>query len=124
MPVHNEHLPEAVVGETSCNVEHVLDERRPADRERSREINVMGTVADADAGKEHELVRRTLGRALADRRHDHDVGVDREMRPMIFDRRHRDQGAFPGAHRVVHLFPREMLVQIWNLCHVRLLLCS
>ena len=33
VPVHDQHLPKAVVGEAARDVERVLDEGRPADRQ-------------------------------------------------------------------------------------------
>ena len=111
VPVEEEHAPEAVASERAADVLAVARERVPADRDRSREVHVMGGVAVGDNRQEHDLVRCRLGCAPAYLPGDSDVRVDREMGPVILQGRDRDEANALLTGRETDLGPGQALVE-------------
>ena len=93
VPVDDEDPIEAVMAERAAEIEQVLDEDVPAQRDRAREVQVVGRVAVHGGGEEER--RAALGvdalagaaRDLLDQAH---VGVDRQMVAVILERGRRD----------------------------------
>jgi hypothetical protein len=108
--VEEQHPPEAVVGKGAADIGAVADEGVPADGDRPREVHVVGVVAVGDGWQQHHPVGRPGGGALADLRHDSEIGVDRQVGAVILQGGHRDQGDPVLAGRPPHLRPGQALV--------------
>ena len=115
VPVDEQDAVEAVPAERAPDVEEVLDEDVPAQRDGAREVEVVGRVA-VDRGREQQRVARAgRVRALAaPARHglgQAHVGVDRQVVAVILERRRRDHDHDVVAPaELAQLLPRVLLV--------------
>ena len=92
--VHEQDPVEAVPAERAADVEQVLDEHVPAQRDRAGEVHVVRRVA-VDGGRKQERVPGTarvdaLAGAARDRLGEAHVGVDRQVMTVILQRCARD----------------------------------
>ena len=78
-----------------ADVDEVVDERLPADRDRAREVHVVGRVAVRHRREKKRPPRSRRYRPVGQRLGDHDVGVDRQVVAVVLERRDRDD-----EHRV------------------------
>ena len=93
VPVDHEDAVEAVMAERAAEVEQVLDEDVPAQRDGAREVQVVRRVA-VHRGREQQRGAAVgvdaLARAARDLLDQAHVGVDRQVMAVILERRRRD----------------------------------
>src|SRR5439155_9439205 len=92
-------------------------ERVPLDRQGAGEVQVMWVVPVRDGGQEHGLIGQGFGRSTADLRRDAKVAVDRKVRAVILERRHRDERDAVLGRGTADLRPGQALVQQWSRPH-------
>ena len=110
MPVQQNDLLEAVVGERLRDVEDMVDEVLKVVVDRAGKIHDVTGVAITDGGQHEQLVGHQPPGAVRDPGRADNIDIEREMRAVLFDRAARHDADLAQFDGVVDLRPGEFFV--------------
>jgi hypothetical protein len=97
--------------ERAADVDRVVHERLPSDRDRAGEVHVVWRVPMHERREQDDVVGDGLGGPAADLGGDARVRVDRQVRTVVLERARRDQADAILGRRLPHLGPGQALVE-------------
>ena len=109
MPVDDDHLLEAVVGEALQNVEDVLDKVFEVNVHGPGEVHHVVDVAEADRGKHEAVFGRKTSAFGGDGVGAKMVDLEGEMMAVLLDGPGRENGDLAHFHGFVYFGPREFV---------------
>ena len=105
MGINKKNPPKPMIGEACANIETVVDKMLHLDRYRSREIHIMVVKAIMNRRQSHEQIGLASGGTLTNLASDYVIGINREVWPVLFYRRHRNQRDPARRNRFIDFVP-------------------